>query len=108
VQNDSRNTDLFQRCYKNGDLVKTLAVIFGSVFLAELGDKTQMATMLYATEKSVRPIHVFIAASAALVFSTLLAVVFGETVTRVIPARTLKTVAGLVFVLVGIWTIVKN
>jgi putative Ca2+/H+ antiporter (TMEM165/GDT1 family) len=108
VQNITRNTDLFQRCYKKGDLVKTLAVIFGSVFLAELGDKTQMATMLYATEKSVRPIHVFIAASAALVFSTLLAVVFGETVTRVVPPRTLKTVAGLVFVAVGIWTIVKT
>ena len=99
---------MFQKCYKKGDLVKTLALIFGSVFLAELGDKTQMATMLYATEKSVRPIHVFIAASAALVFSTLLAVVFGEMVTRVVPARTLKIVAGLVFVAVGIWTILKN
>ena len=108
MQNDSRNTDSLQRCYKKGDLVKTLAVIFGSVFLAELGDKTQMATMLYATEKSIRPIHVFIAASTALVFSTLLAVVFGEMVTRVIPARTLKIVAGLVFVAVGIWTIVKT
>jgi putative Ca2+/H+ antiporter (TMEM165/GDT1 family) len=108
VQNDSRNTVSFQRCYKKGDLVKTLAIIFGSVFLAELGDKTQMATMLYATEKSVRPIQVFIAASAALVVSTLLAVVFGEMVTRLVPARTLKTVAGLVFVAVGIWTIVKT
>jgi putative Ca2+/H+ antiporter (TMEM165/GDT1 family) len=108
VQNNSRNKDLFQRCYKKGAYVKTLAVIFASVFLAELGDKTQMATMLYATEKSARPLHVFIAASAALVVSTLLAVVFGETVTRVVPARTLKTVAGLVFVAVGIWTIVKT
>jgi putative Ca2+/H+ antiporter (TMEM165/GDT1 family) len=99
---------LFQRCYKKGAPVKTLAVIFGSVFLAELGDKTQMATMLYATEKSIRPIHVFFAASAALVVSTLLAVVFGEMVTRVVPARTLKIVAGLVFVAVGIWTILKN
>jgi putative Ca2+/H+ antiporter (TMEM165/GDT1 family) len=88
--------------------VKTLAVIFGSVFLAELGDKTQLATMLYATEKSIRPIHVFIAASSALVVSTLLAVVFGEMVTRVVPPKTLKSVAGLLFVGVGIWTILKN
>jgi putative Ca2+/H+ antiporter (TMEM165/GDT1 family) len=99
---------LFQRCYSAGANVKTLAVIFGSVFLAELGDKTQLATMLYATEKSVRPLHVFIAASSALVFSTLLAVVFGEMVTRVVPAKTLKSIAGLVFVGVGLWTILRN
>jgi putative Ca2+/H+ antiporter (TMEM165/GDT1 family) len=61
--------------------VKSLIYIFGSVLLAELGDKTQIATMLYATNQSVRPPGVFVAASSALVLSTLLAVVFGSVIT---------------------------
>ena len=88
--------------------MKTLLVIFGSVLLAELGDKTQMATMLYATDKTVRPLSVFVAASSALVVSTLLAVLFGSTVTRLVPATTLKLIAGIVFIAVGVWTIVSN
>jgi len=88
--------------------VKTLLVIFGSVLLAELGDKTQLATMLFATDKSVRPVQVFVAAASALVLSTLLAVLFGSLVTRVIPASSLKLIAGLAFIAVGIWTIVSR
>jgi putative Ca2+/H+ antiporter (TMEM165/GDT1 family) len=88
--------------------VKALMVIFGSVFLAELGDKTQMATMLYATDKSIRPFHVFAAASGALVLSTLLAVLFGDSITRFIPVKTLKLLAGIVFIAVGVWSIVRQ
>ncbi len=85
--------------------MRTLLVIFGSVFLAELGDKTQMATMLFATEKTVQPLSIFLAASSALVVSTLLAVLFGSAVTRFIPEGTLKLIAGLAFIAVGIWSI---
>jgi putative Ca2+/H+ antiporter (TMEM165/GDT1 family) len=88
--------------------VKTLLVIFGSVLIAELGDKTQLATMLYATDKSVRPISVFIAASSALVVSTVLAVLFGSTITRFLPETTLKLIAGIAFIAVGIWTILSR
>lgn len=88
--------------------MKTLLVIFGSVLIAELGDKTQLATMLYATDKSVRPISVFIAASSALVVSTLLAVLFGSTITRFLPETTLKLIAGIAFIAVGIWTILSR
>ena len=88
--------------------MKTLLVIFGTVLLAELGDKTQMATMLYATDKSVQPLMVFVAAASALVVSTLLAVVFGSFVTRFIPTATLKLIAGIAFIAVGIWTIASR
>ena len=88
--------------------MKTLFVIFGSVLLAELGDKTQMATMLYATDQSVRPMAVFVAASSALVVSTLLAVVFGSFITRFVPPSTLKLIAGLAFIVVGVWTILSR
>jgi putative Ca2+/H+ antiporter (TMEM165/GDT1 family) len=88
--------------------VKTLIVIFGSVLLAELGDKTQIATMLYATDKSVRPLSVFLAASSALVVSTFLAVVFGSVINRYIPTATLKLIAGIAFIGVGIWTVISR
>ena len=88
--------------------MKTLLVIFGSVLLAELGDKTQMATMLYATDRSVRPLSVFVAASSALVVSTLLAVLFGSTITQFVSPKTLKLIAGIAFIAVGLWTIVSN
>ena len=88
--------------------MKTLVVIFGSVFLAELGDKTQLATLLYATDKAIRPLHVFFAASAALVVSTCLAVLFGEAVSRFVPASTLKLFAGIAFIAVGIWAIASR
>ena len=88
--------------------MKPLLVIFGSVLLAELGDKTQIATVLFATEEAVRPLSVFIAAASALVVSTLLAVLFGSTITRFIPATTLKLIAGVAFIAVGIWTILSR
>jgi putative Ca2+/H+ antiporter (TMEM165/GDT1 family) len=89
-------------------IVKTLLIIFGSVLLAELGDKTQMATMLYATDKSIPLFYVFVAAASALVVSTLLAVLFGSLITRFVPASTLKLIAGVAFIAVGIWTIASN
>jgi putative Ca2+/H+ antiporter (TMEM165/GDT1 family) len=88
--------------------VRTLLVIFGSVLLAELGDKTQLATMLYATDQSVRPLSVFVAASSALVVSTLFAVLFGSEITKFIPAGTLKLIAGIAFIVVGVWTIISH
>ncbi len=87
--------------------MRQLIVIFASVFLAEIGDKTQLATMLFATDRSIGRIGVFVAASAALVAATLIAVVAGEFITRFIPASTLKVAAGAGFILVGLWTLIS-
>ena len=85
--------------------MRSLLLVFMSVFIAELGDKTQLATLLYATDKSIRPLYVFAAASSALIVSTLLAVLAGSTVTRLIDPSTLQLIAGVAFIAVGIWTI---
>lgn len=52
--------------------------MFGAVFVAELGDKTQLATMLFATDKDVSKVTVFIAASLALVVASALGVLAGS------------------------------
>jgi putative Ca2+/H+ antiporter (TMEM165/GDT1 family) len=88
--------------------MKQLLIIFSSVLVAEIGDKTQLATLLFSTEQSVGRWAVFLAASAALVTSTLIAVLAGAFITRVVPPGTLKTAAGLGFVLVGIWTLLSR
>lgn len=86
--------------------MRQLAVIFVSVFLAEIGDKTQLATMLFATDREVGRAGVFGAAALALLLSTFLAVLAGGFITRVIPPATLKIVAGAGFIVIGVWTLV--
>ena len=87
--------------------MKSLILVFISVFIAELGDKTQLATMLFATEGSLSKAGVFLAASGALVTSTLLAVVAGDLILRMISPSTLKIAAGIGFILIGLWTLIS-
>jgi putative Ca2+/H+ antiporter (TMEM165/GDT1 family) len=87
--------------------VKELVIIFVSVFLAEIGDKTQLATMLFATDPRVTKTSVFLVASSALVASTLFAVLVGGLATKLVAESTLKIAAGTGFILVGIWTLVS-
>ena len=83
--------------------MKPLLPIFISVFLAELGDKTQLATLLFATDQNLSRGGVFMAAAAALVLSTLLAVVLGEVVGRCVSPAVLQVVAALGFIAIGVW-----
>ncbi len=85
--------------------MKTFLVVFASVFVAELGDKTQMATLLYATDPVTGKLGVFLAAASALVLSTALAVVIGSHAGDWISPKVLKMVAGLGFIAVGAWVL---
>jgi putative Ca2+/H+ antiporter (TMEM165/GDT1 family) len=84
--------------------VKVLLVTFGTIFLAELGDKTQLATFAFAAGSKSR-LAVFIGSASALVLTSLLAVVFGSVLNKLIPANYIKTGAGALFVLLGLWMI---
>jgi putative Ca2+/H+ antiporter (TMEM165/GDT1 family) len=86
---------------------KTLAIVFGTVFLAELGDKTQLATMLFASRPSVSLATVFAGAALALIVSTGLAVAAGTVISNYVDPKYLSYAAGAGFVLIGIWTIVQ-
>ena len=79
--------------------------IFVTVFLAELGDKTQLATLLFATDLHTSKLGVFAASSAALILSSLLAVLLGAQLSLYVSPKMLKLLAGMGFVAVGIWTL---
>lgn len=83
---------------------KLLAMFF-SVFLAELGDKTQLATLLFAASGEAKPLAVFVASAGALVCSSVLAVVAGSLLANHIAGLPLKLIAGVGFVGLGLWTI---
>ena len=85
--------------------LKVLFVVFGTVFLAELGDKTQLATVLFASKPSVSLVTVFVGASLALILSSLIAVAAGSVISQYVDPRYLSYIAGTGFIVIGIWTI---
>jgi putative Ca2+/H+ antiporter (TMEM165/GDT1 family) len=82
--------------------LKILLTTFWVIFLAELGDKTQLATFAFAAENKSR-LAVFLGSAGALILTSLLAVVFGSTISRLVPTNYVKIGAGGLFVLLGIW-----
>jgi putative Ca2+/H+ antiporter (TMEM165/GDT1 family) len=81
-------------------MLKAILSTFLLVFIAELGDKTQLATMLLsAKSNSVTPI--FIGASLALICSSFIGVFAGTYLTRYVPPHYIQNVAGVLFLLMG-------
>lgn len=85
--------------------MRYLLVVFVTVFLAELGDKTQLATLLFATDRQHPPLGIFLAAASALVAATALAVVLGTLAERYLTMVPLKAIAGFSFMAIGAWMI---
>jgi putative Ca2+/H+ antiporter (TMEM165/GDT1 family) len=85
--------------------LKIIATVFGIVFLAELGDKTQLATLLFASKSPGDLLAVFVGASAALVLASAIGVVAGGFIAQYVSPKLLSYVAGSGFVLIGAWTI---
>jgi putative Ca2+/H+ antiporter (TMEM165/GDT1 family) len=75
---------------------------FTTVFLAELGDKTQLAALLLSAQ-SGRPGLVFLGASLALICSSLVGVLLGRWLSRVLPPQQLERIAGILMVALGLW-----
>ena len=83
----------------------TMFMIFVSIFLAELGDKTQIATLLFATDSKVSPFQIFLASAGALVVASAIAVLAGTFAKTYLQQITLKLISGICFILIGLWTI---
>jgi putative Ca2+/H+ antiporter (TMEM165/GDT1 family) len=88
--------------------MRAYAVVFLSVFLAEIGDKTQLATMLFATDASLSRTGVLLAAAAALVASSILAVAAGSVLAAWVDPRRIKTLAALGFIAIGLWMLLQG
>jgi len=84
---------------------KIFITIFVSVFIAELGDKTQLATMLFAADKAVSKYTVFLAASAALIVASAIGVLAGSIMSEYINEKYLHYVAGIGFIAIGAFTL---
>ncbi|PCK08380.1 MAG: hypothetical protein COA42_09455 [Alteromonadaceae bacterium] len=86
---------------------KIFFTIFASVFIAELGDKTQLATMMFASDKEVDKYTVFFAASLALIVATAIGILAGSLLSNHINEKYLSYVAGVGFILIGVFTLYR-
>jgi putative Ca2+/H+ antiporter (TMEM165/GDT1 family) len=86
---------------------KVLSTVFMSVFIAELGDKTQLATLLFASDKDTSKLTVFVGASLALVLTSAIGVIAGGFISQYVSEKVLHYLAGSGFIAIGIWTLVK-
>ena len=87
--------------------MKLFATVFSTVFIAELGDKTQLATMLFASESRNPKTTVFLASAAALVLTSALGVAAGTAISAFVSPRVLSWIAGVGFIAIGCVTIAK-
>jgi putative Ca2+/H+ antiporter (TMEM165/GDT1 family) len=87
--------------------LKVFFTVFAAVFIAELGDKTQLATMLFAADKEVSKWTVLLGASAALVFATVIGVIAGTLLSEHINEKYLSCLAGAGFILIGAFTLAR-
>jgi putative Ca2+/H+ antiporter (TMEM165/GDT1 family) len=84
-------------------MFRTFGTIFLTVFVAEVGDKTQLATMLFAAEGRSKWL-VFAASGLALLLAAAIGVLVGGQVARRVSPQTLKVIAGIGFLAIGLWT----
>jgi putative Ca2+/H+ antiporter (TMEM165/GDT1 family) len=86
---------------------KILLTVFTTVFIAELGDKTQLATMLFAADKEVSKWTVFMGASLALIAASAIGVLAGSALSQFISEKHLHYIAGIGFIAIGAWILLR-
>ena len=82
-------------------LLSLLFSTFITVFIAELGDKTQLAT-LTISGTSKKPLPVFLGSASALVFASLLGALTGGSISTFVPEVILKSIASVTFFIIGL------
>ena len=88
-------------------LLTLLFTTFVTVFLAEMGDKTQLTTITLSSTTN-KPLAVFIGSSIALILATLLGALAGGSIANLIPEFMLKLLSGIVFLIIGINLMAKS
>jgi len=88
--------------------LKLIATVFVTIFVAEIADKTQIATLLYASNAQHSRLSVFMGSALALMVASGVAVLAGVGLNNWIDEKLMARVAGIAFILVGIWTIIRG
>lgn len=88
--------------------LKLFATVFITIFVAELGDKTQIATLLYASDASHPKATIFAASAAALITASAIAVLAGSLIAEYVDPKFVRWLAGLGFVCVGGWILISG
>ena len=89
------------------NFINILITSFSTIFLAELGDKTQLATLIISAQ-SGRPLIVFIGASLALISTSLLGVLIGRWIANNLPRQKFTVVSGIVMLSLGIYLVTQG
>ena len=84
---------------------KLLATVFAAVFIADMADKTQLVTMLFAADREVSKWTVFLGSASALVLTSAIGVAAGTLLSQVINVKMMSILAGVGFIVIGIWTL---
>jgi putative Ca2+/H+ antiporter (TMEM165/GDT1 family) len=84
---------------------KLFFTVFASIFVAEMADKTQLVTLLFAADKAVSKWVVFLGSASALVLASAIGVLAGSMMSHVINVRMMSVIAGSGFILIGAWTL---
>ena len=84
-----------------------LITSFSTIFLAELGDKTQLATLMLSAQ-SGRPLIIFIAAALALITTSLLGVLIGQWIANNLPRQRFTVVSGIIMLSLGIYLVTQG
>lgn len=87
---------------------KLFFTVFTAIFIAELGDKTQLATLLFATDKNVSKLAIFLGSSTALILTSALGVIIGSALSHYFNEKVMTVLSGVIFVFLGIFTLYKG
>ena len=84
-----------------------LITTFSTIFLAELGDKTQLATLMLSAQ-SGRPLIIFIGAALALISTSLLGVLIGRWIAKNLPRQSFTVISGIIMLTLGIYLVFQG
>tara|TARA_Y100001968_G_C18788418_1_gene450041 strand:- start:139 stop:486 length:348 start_codon:yes stop_codon:yes gene_type:complete len=84
-----------------------LITSFSTIFLAELGDKTQLATLMLSAQ-SGRPLIIFIGATLALITTSLLGVLIGQWIANNLPRQRFTLISGIIMLSLGLYLVIKG
>ncbi len=90
------------------DKISTFFTVFITIFLAEIGDKTQLATMLFATKPNYSKTLIFLGASMALTAAALVGVIAGSLLEALLPRRFISILAGVGFIVIGVIILIRG